>query len=90
MGWTYTWHNNPGGTNCYKSAVMHARMLAERHKVPILLLYHGKKSGHPRNKTADPRRVSQYIKVNGDSDFAMTPDGFYQEPMGAKGLTWTL
>jgi len=89
MAWRYSWHNFPGGTDCYKTAVMHARMLAQRHSIPILLLYHGEQSGLPRNKTADMRKVSHYVRVNGNSNFAMTPDKFYQEPNGAKGLTWT-
>lgn len=88
MGFRYTWHNFPGGTDCYKSALMHARMLARQYHVPILLLYRGKQSGPPRNKSADMRKVSHYVKVDGSSNFAMTPDGFYQEPNGAKGLTW--
>jgi hypothetical protein len=89
MAWRYTWRNFDGGTDCYKSAVMHARMLAQKKGIPILIVYNGKQSGRPRNMTADPRKVSHYVLPNGDSDFAKTPDGFYVEPMGCKGLTWT-
>lgn len=89
MAWTYSFHNQQGGTNCYKAAVQHARMLARKLNIAILVLFHGKQTGLPRNKTADPRRVSFYVRPNGDFNFAKTPDDCYIEPMGAKNITWT-
>jgi hypothetical protein len=86
--YTYTLHHHGYATNCYHSAVQFARRVAQQKKKAILVLYHGRQTGHPRNKTADMRKVSFFVRPDGSYDFAKTGDGFFVEPMGAKGITW--
>jgi len=87
----YTWHNQPGGTNCYQGALNHARALAARMGKAILVIYHGQQTKHPRNKTADMRRVSFFVKPDGDLNFAKINEGNFEwfvEPEGTRGITW--
>ena len=86
--YTYSLHQHGYGTSCFSSIVQFARRVAEQQKKPILVLYHGRQSGQHRNKTADMRKVSFFVRADGSYDYAKTGDGFFMEPMGAKGITW--
>lgn len=91
MDHVYTWKGSPGGTNCYQGALNHARAVSHRSGKACLVIYHGKQTGQPRNKTADPRKVSFFVKPNGDLDFAKQCEGNFEwwvEPEGTKGITW--